>query len=1079
MKFRSLHIILSVAAMLTLAISMPFGARAQTFRGGINGTITDQSGAVVAGAAVEATEVATNISHKSISSSGGEFSFQEIPLGAYTITVEASGFRTEKVNNIPVAAGVIYTLPVKLIVASAGTQTVEVSAAAYSLDTTTTTQTTILDSKEVSDVPLNGRDFTQFLSLTPGFSDSGAGGYGSLNGTRANQINWQIDGVDNNDIWHNIPAVNQGGVSGIAGIVLPIDAVEQFSAQTMASPETGRNPGGTVSLGLKSGTNQIHGTAYYFNRNEALGAKSPFTDTKEKVRNYNYGFSLGGPFIKDKLFGFITFEHQRFVIGVPAQGTTPSAAWQQAATTLIGQYESATINPVSTALLSTLWPSYSLTGPATIGNYTSPDPEFGYSYNGVAKVDYTINNTNSLSVHWFAGQGNQVAPVGSVLLPYYEVAPIHVQNYQVTYNHTFSPSLTNQLVAGVNYFNQTFDDHETGFNVAGTGFVTGSAFTDAPQINIQGFDNTGLTPPEGRQDVTGQLVDNVSWVKGRHEFKMGGEFRRVQLDEFYHRHAQGEFTFNGDEGPWANLQGDNTLTLTKALADFLVGDIHAGAITVGDPVRLVFVKTLSFFAQDSYQMTPKLNVNYGIRWDYEGPLHDQKKDLSVFRPDQGGFVFQGDKVSSVYDPKYTNFSPRVGFSYEATKNTVLRANAGLYFDTPNINPFLDNRPLNGAPNGLEGNPAGASPVESLNKNSYQIASGVNPFAAATCTPDTPCGGFSVAKGFRPSTSLNYSVQLEQSLTPKVIAQLGFVGSQGRHLLSIIDLNQGALQSAANQAADNAPLLLQEARPYYNSFPNIGVINEIQSIGDSNYASLQATLRASNLHHFSAQAAYTWSHSFDDVTAYRGALPQDSTNFKGDYGQSDFDQRNIFVGDVSYEVPGSQHLKLLTNGWQATTKFALHTGVPFSIFTDDQTDGTFEGSQRANQVGNPYIGAKQEKVGAQWLNAAAFADPAPGTWGTSKRNAYPSPGYSDIDLSVFKNTHITERVNTQLRFEMFNLFNKTNFAPPWGGNGSYFFDPNYSTISSLQLWDTIGDDNGAPGIGAGEPFNMQLALKIIF
>ena len=285
MKYRSLRnlrtLFGSAALLLTLALALPSGAWAQTFRGGINGTVADQSGAVVPGATVVALETATNVSHSTVSSSSGAYSFQELPLGLYTVTVTASGFSDEKVDKVPVTAGVIYTLPVKLSVASAGTHTVEVSAAAYALDTTTTTQTTILDEKTVVDTPLNGRDFTQFLSLTPGFSDSGAGGYGSLNGTRANQINWQIDGVDNNDIWHNIPAVNQGGVSGIAGIVLPIDAVADFSAQTLASPETGRNPGGTVTLGLKSGTNQFHGSAYYFNRNEALGAKSPLLNQGE------------------------------------------------------------------------------------------------------------------------------------------------------------------------------------------------------------------------------------------------------------------------------------------------------------------------------------------------------------------------------------------------------------------------------------------------------------------------------------------------------------------------------------------------------------------------------------------------------------------------------------------------------------------------------------------------------------------------------------------------------------------------------------------------------------------------------
>lgn len=1086
-SLRNLRNFLGIAAtLLATALPLPFAASAQTFRGGINGTVTDQSGAVVPGASVEATDTATNESHKSITSSAGEFSFQEIPLGTYTVTVTVSGFQTEKVNNIPVTAGVIYTLPVKLSVASAGTQTVEVSAAAYTLDTTTTTQTTIIDSKTVEDVPLNGRDFTQFITLTPGFSDSGAGGYGSLNGTRANQINWQIDGVDNNDIWHNIPAVNQGGVSGIAGIVLPIDAVEQFSAQTLASPETGRNPGGTVSLGLKSGTNKLHGTAYYFNRNEALGAKSPFTETKEKVRNYNWGFSAGGPFIRDKLFGFLTFEKQRFEIGVPEQSTEPTAAWQALATSLIAANNTpahpVSVNPVSTALITTLYPAYALTQPAVVDNYTSPDPEFGYSYNGVAKIDYAINQNNSLSFHWFVGQGNQVAPVGSTLLPYYEVAPIHVQNYQLTYNHTFTPSLTNQIVAGVNYFNQVFNDHQTGFDVAATGFITGSPYSDAPNLKITGFDPTGETPPEGRNDITGQIADNVSWIKGRHELKLGGEFRKVQLNEFYHRKAQGSFTFNGTEGNWdtssLGISDSDVLARVKSLADFLAGDIHQGAITVGNPERLVYVNTLAFFAQDSFQISPKFNVNYGIRWDYEGPLHDSKKDLSVFRPDLGGIVFQGDQISSVYDPKYTNFSPRVGFSYELTKNTVLRGGAGLYFDTPNINPFLDNRPGNAAPNGLEGNPAGGSPVTTLSKSSYQIVSGVNPFANPTCTPDTPCGVFSIAKGFRPSTDMNYSLQLEQSLTPKVIAQIGFVGSQGRHLLSILDLNQGDLQSAANQAADDAPLLLQESRPYFSTFPNYGNINEIQSIGDSNYASLQATLRASNIYRFSAQAAYTWSHSFDDVTAYRGALPQNSRDFKGDYGQSDFDNRNIFVGAVSYEAPGTEHLALLTKGWQANTKFSFHSGLPFTVLTDDQTDGTVEGTQRANQVGNPYAGAKQAKVNGQWLNAAAFKDPAPGAYGTSHRNAYIAPGYGDIDLSVFKNTQITERVNAQLRFEMFNLFNRINFAPPLStGNGAY--NPNTTTISGLTLYDTIGDFNGAPGIGAGEPFNMQLGLKIIF
>ena len=1093
MKFGSLRSHLGATALLlALALFMPLAALAQTFRGGINGTVTDQSGAVIAGASVEALEVATNVSHKTISSSGGEYSFQEIPLGTYTVTVTASGFSNQKVSNVPVTAGVIYTLPVKLSVASAGTQTVEVSAAAYALDTTTTTQTTIIDAKTVADIPLNGRDFTQMITLTPGFADGGAGGYGSLNGTRANQINWQIDGVDNNDIWHNIPAVNQGGVSGIAGIVLPIDAVEQFSAQTMASPESGRNPGGTVTLGLKSGTNQLHGTLYYFNRNEALGAKNPFTATKEKVRNYNYGFSVGGPFLKDKLFGFLTYEHQRFAIGVPEQSTEPSTAWQGLATDILNANEVA-VSPVSTALLTTLYPSNALGAPFGVNNYTSPDPEFGYSYNGVARIDYTINDRNSLSFHYFAGQGNQVAPVGSTLLAYYEVAPIHVYNYQLTYNHTFTPSITNQINAGVNYFNQVFYDNDNSFDTASTGFITGSPFTDAPNLKINHFDPTGETPPEGRNDITGQITDNLSWVKGRHEMKMGGEFRKIQLNEFYWRKAQGSFSFTGLDSAGDPLYDTSKLSsadeslLTQdgvesralALAGFLAGQVTSGAITVGNPERLVYVNTLAFFAQDSYQLSPKFNVQFGLRWDYEGPFHDDKKDLSVFRPDlSGGIAFQGDQIGSIYDPTHTAFSPRIGFSYQLFPNTVLRGGVGLYYDTPNLNPFLDNRPGNQAPNGVEGNPAGGNPVQTLSKSYYSIEGGVNPFEAATCSAETPCGVFSIAKNFKPSSNANYNLQVEQSLSPKVIAQLGFVGTAGRHQLSIVDLNQGYLDLAPITEQHPRQLTLQETRPYYSQFSSFGNINEIQSIGNSNYAALQATLRASNLKHFTAQFAYTWSHNFDDVTAYRGALPQDSFNFKGDYGQSDFDQRNIFVGALSYEAPGSNKLPLLTKGWETTTKFAFHSGQPFSVFSDGQTNGNLEGVQRANQISNPYAGAKQAKVGGNWLNPDAFTDPAAGEFGTSRRNAYVAPGFGSFDLSVFKNTKIGERVNTQLRAEMFNVFNRINFAPPLStGSGSY--NPNYTTPSGFALYDTIGDFNGAPGIGAGEPFNMQLGLKIIF
>src|SRR5437870_9529028 len=326
-KMRRLLSFAIFAVSFVLMIFLSVAGCAQTFRGAINGTVTDPSGALVAGANVKATNTATGVVLSTVTTSDGQFAFQDIPLGSYKVAVTASGFSPVTVDKVQVTAGVIYTLPVKLTVGREAT-VVEVSAAALVVDTTTATQNTTIPADVVQNVPLNGRDFTQLIGVSPGYGGYSGGGFGSLNGTRPNQINWQIDGVDNNDFWHNVPAVNQGGVSGIAGVLLPIDATEDFSVQTQSSPETGRNPGGTANVTIKSGQNTLHGSAYYFNRNELFAKTPPLLAFKQKMRNDQFGASLGGRIIKDRTFYFANFEKQKFVIGVPTQGTVPSVAYQ-------------------------------------------------------------------------------------------------------------------------------------------------------------------------------------------------------------------------------------------------------------------------------------------------------------------------------------------------------------------------------------------------------------------------------------------------------------------------------------------------------------------------------------------------------------------------------------------------------------------------------------------------------------------------------------------------------------------------------------------------------------------------------
>src|SRR5438477_8929961 len=364
-----------VATLFTFVLFLLVPAvNPQTFRGSINGTVSDPSGAVVAGATVKATESATNIDHTTVTSSEGQFAFQDLPLGAYKVSITASGFPTYAVDKVEVVAGQIHTLPIQLKMGQS-TTTIEVSAGAVTMDTTTQTQSMTITDDVVQNLPLNGRDFTQIIAVQPGFGGYNVGGFGSLNGTRPNQVNWQIDGVDNKDFWHNIPAVNQGGVSGIAGVVLPMDSIVEFSSQTQSGPEGGRNAGGTVNVVTRAGTNDLHGTIYYYNRNEFYAAHTPFLPAGTKappLRNENYGASIGGPILKNKLFYFANYEKQDFIIGLSGIATEPSDAWTALAADLLnnpggkyGSYSSVIESAASSnAIGSTgFWPR---SGPGSI-----------------------------------------------------------------------------------------------------------------------------------------------------------------------------------------------------------------------------------------------------------------------------------------------------------------------------------------------------------------------------------------------------------------------------------------------------------------------------------------------------------------------------------------------------------------------------------------------------------------------------------------------------------------------------------------------------------------------------------------
>ncbi len=1110
------RLVLAILVVLLFAV----GVNAQTFRGTINGTVTDPSGGVVPSAAVKATESGTGIDHNTVTTSDGAFAFQDMPLGLYKVTVTATGFPAYTVDKVEVVAGQIYTLQVKLKLEQQAT-TVEVSAAALVLDTTTQTQTMTIPDNVVQNIPLNGRDFTQMIGVAPGFGGYNVGGFGSLNGTRPNQINWQINGVDNNDFWHNIPAINQGGVSGIAGTVLPIDATEEFSVQTSSGPEGGRNAGGTANIVLKSGTNDLHGSVYYYNRNEVFGNPSPFfvpaPGTKApRERNENYGFSAGGPIIKNKTFAFASYEKNDFVFGLSGIATEPSDAWVNQALAVLAAHGVTESAASKTAIgTSGFWPrsgSSSIASlPAAPGNFFSPSTEFGYSYNGVARLDHQISDKHHLSLHAIIGQGNQVAPLGgspalgtaSSNLPYYfEVAPLHDGNYGAVLNSTLSSRWTNQFLFGASYFNQLFHDNNNSFDTKAMGIFLspdatnhGQPIHGAPNIIIAppsksgsgGFEQIGLTPPEGRSDLTLHFTDIVSYSVGKHQFRYGAEFRHGKLNEFYHRRGTGKFVFDGSAGPWAADPVTATETpLTKALADFLAGDVSAcdafhntagftcgSTIAVGDPERWVHVNAFNAYIQDSWQLTRKLNVSYGLRYEYFGPMQSDKKDIANFVPGSG-FVVQ-DGSHPLFNPGKNHFAPRLGFAYQPTAkgDLVVRGGFGVFYDQINLNPFLDFRPPVSAPSGIQGNPFGATPVSTYSRNGYNWdavqAGGTSIFPGVKACSDPNCaaagdpqglGVYSVSSNFRTPYFYNYNLQIEKGLGSSAIFQIGYVGSQGRKLNIVSNINQGG------------------------AFTHFGNILQLNTIGTSNYNALQTIFRTRAWRGLSTQFAYTWSHTLDEVSEYRGQVLDDAFNLKAGYGNSDFDTRHLFTISGTYDVPKapwatSSWSKRAFNDWQISSVMNWHRGQP--------SDETLSG---LSLIGNPYAGVSHKfdpSFGTQWWNPAAFCSPGgtacPGKANLS-RNKFTGPGFGDVDLSFIKNIPITERVKVQLRADFFNLLNRINLASGVGSVGGVCAPAAGTGICTTasgfgQVTDTIGDFNGAPAIGPGEARNIQLVAKIIF
>lgn len=1051
-----------IGAMLGVLSILSITLHAQTFRGGIGGTALDNNGAAVPGAVIKVVSKGTGAVRSVETGKSGEFLVPELPLGFYTIEIIKAGFQTQRVQDVEVTVSKITNIDLSLTVAQL-TEVVEVSAeSVVRLDTSSSTLTGIVAPKQVQDLPLNGRDFRQMVQLTPGVTISG-----SINGSRTRGNNYQIDGADNNDAFQNASAVNQGGVSGIAGTLLPIEAIDQFSVQSGASAETGRNSGGAINLVIKSGSNDFHGSAYYFNRNEYFAAKSPVIapgSRTPKIRNNQYGFSLGGPILKNKTFFFLTFEGQRSKAANSLRTTALSDAWVNRGREILTQFGVA-VNPVSVNLLS-LYPSYIKGLPATVNNFVSTDQNDYISDNGIVKIDHNFNSNHNISARYFGGTGDQTAyDGGSFFRPYFQVAPSRMHNFSVVQNSVLSPKLVNQAVIGVNYFKQTFDIADISGNPAALGLNTGVSVSGAPTINISGFSLIGGTGilPAGRIDTTWHITDTLSWDLGSHQLKFGGEARSAYLDIYYESRKRGVFNFDGTSGPWRNLT-----VAERAAADYLAGlttPANGAQIVRGNPQRTFRQDSGDGFVHDVWKTTPNLTLNFGVRYTYNGVLYDKEKTLTNFVPELG-LLEVGKDLRRLYPRDWNNFAPRFGFAYSfgGDGKTALRGGYGLFYDILAVSFFVSNGGGNGAASGISNNPGGAEPVFSLSRNAYILT--LNESVFGTAAPAPPFGVFGVDQNMRTPYVHNYSLNLQRQLARSTVLQVGYVGSAGTKLAFTRNIN------APIPGTTGSP---QARRPFNSRFPNFGSISLLESSATSNYNSLQVSVTQNNWHGLSGIFAYTYGHAIDTSSEARNTLPANSYNVLNERGNSAFDVRHTFRGSFTYDIPVffSALPKRLTNGWQLNSILSFNTGTPLNITAGYNRSLSGDGNDRVDLIGDPFAGTG----GNRFLNTAAFSVPrnatggtiADGQFGTLARNALYGPGFQSVDASIFKTTKITEGISAQFRFEVFNVFNLVNWANPV---------TNFSS-GSFGLLTNTRNGGSAPGLGQGEPRNIQLALKILF
>lgn len=1057
--------------LLVLFWAMPVALFAQAGTGDIVGRVSDESGAVLPGAAVTLTHVGTNESRTQVSNESGDYVFNLLPIGRYTASIEMEGF-TKQVVNVELSTGARVRVDIALHVGQM-TDTVAVTARSEALQTDSASVGSLVTAKAVQDLPVNGRNFVQLVQLVPGATedvptsltsgtrpdDRRQTSSISVNGALNNQNNHLIDGMDNNE-----------RAIGTIGVKPSIDAIAEVKVQTnLYNAEVGRTAGGVINIITKSGTNDLHGTGFVFARNGRFDARDYFATTKPELSQQQYGGSLGGPIKASKTFFFADYEGFRNRSGVVSVVSVPTMKMRQGDFSEIPQtiYDPMTfprvpfagnripanrLDPIALKYLS-LYPEP--TTPDLTNNWRGTVQRTQDSATADARLDHRFNDGNSIFGRYSYNDVDTLTPDScpvnadgiypgcATATGFPGLNTVRAHGLQANYVRVFSPTLISEVRAGYLKVGIRSNPGNFGRNVSQEFGIPGVNFDEQTsgllRVEMEGYTGLGEAAyiPLHQIDDTWQVNGSITKNLGTHSIKAGAGYidRRFVLAQSVQ--PRGIMNFN-QRLTDAGLPG----TGGNGMASFLLGVPS----TVQRQHTLVYPhhQTIepSAFVQDDWRATNWLTVNLGMRYDIFTPFTERDNQISNFDEQTARIVLAGvDGVSRTAGVKtdYSNLAPRLGFSATLPGRTVLRGGYGLSYYPAGFatSAMLKNQPFVSSYGPVEsGGLAGGLPTLRLSDGMPlpEPSDYVNPRGSLAVTDFN----------FKSTRSQQFNIVAEKDFAGNVVSA-GYIGVRSDRVQAYSQIN----------LAPVGPGAVQQRRPFYDVLPGISQIQMSRTIYNQYYDALQLVFTRRYHAGLSFNSSYTLATN--DMT---GPAPWDAQTIERFAMENDVRHRWVFSG--TYELPFGRSLtgakRAFLSNWQVNAIASWQTGYPFNI-TNSPARSNTGGGDRPNLVGDPNQGGGEDIN--RWFNTGAFEAPPANTIGNRivPRNSMQGPSIRRLDLSVFKDVPLSQGLRLQLRLEAYNITNTVNFGNPNGALGN----PAFGRIST-----TIGT-----------PRQMQFAAKLIF